>query len=231
MSDSELGSKLKLLKGFNEFRTDHYDDGVHSEEMRQLIDKQNPKTLIISCSDSRVSPEIIFGADVGDIFGEQQVAALVMPYDKETVAQNSVAASVEYGIEHLGVEEVIVMGHTKCGGIQALVNTVESCDDLRETPLSDAQEWVLNAKNVVLDAKASVIVNDDLVKTIEEHSIIWSLNNLKNYPSIKAGLEDGSVVARAWQFDLESGHVREYDEATGGFDAIDGQARDQALEV
>ncbi len=222
MRDDQLGTKSKLLQGLGTFCKAHYEpDGCNHEKMRALIQSQSPKTLVISCSDSRVSPEIIFGVEVGELFGEQQVAALVLPYDAENAGKNSVAASVEYGIEHLGVEEVIVMGHTKCGGVRALLATVDSGTDASDLALSDAQKWVLNAKDAVLNAKNADVSKRALIDIVEEYSIIWSLNNLKEYPSVKAGLQNGTIIVRGWQFDLQSGYIREYNEDAGGFEAVD----------
>lgn len=222
MRDDQIGTKSKLLQGLGAFCKTHYEQGGRNyEKMRALIQSQSPKTLVISCSDSRVSPEIIFGVEVGELFGEQQVAALVLPYDAENAGKNSVAASVEYGIEHLGVEEVIVMGHTKCGGVRALLATADSGAEASDPALSDAQKWVLNARDAVLDAKNAGVSERALIDVVEEYSIIWSVNNLKEYPSVKAGLQNGRVVVRGWQFDLQNGCIREYNKDTGGFEAVD----------
>lgn len=91
-------------------------DGQSMADVKRLAAGQTPHTVIVSCSDSRVPPEILFDQKLGEIF--------VVRTAGETLDPTSIA-SVEYAVEHLGARSILVMGHSKCGAIKAACGTLD----------------------------------------------------------------------------------------------------------
>lgn len=118
MPAKEALEKLKLgNKHFVESRMSHPDETI---ERRQELEKgQHPFVAILSCSDSRVPPEIIFDQGLGDIFEIRNAGNVV---DKHVIG------SIEYAIVHAGVKLVVVMGHEDCGAVRATLGHVKESE-------------------------------------------------------------------------------------------------------
>ena len=104
----------KLIAGFRHFQGNYFHGD--NELFSQLKNGQQPKTLVISCSDSRVDPSLLTGAEPGDLFVIRNVANLVPPYEPDA-RYHGVSAALEYAVCQLQVEHIIVLGHSQCGGI------------------------------------------------------------------------------------------------------------------
>ena len=200
----------KLLEGFKRFREEHYHGGDDAL-MRQLAKKgQNPHYFIISCMDSRSLPGIIFDADPGTFFPFTPMGAIVRPYKQGT----ALAAGLEFALEIMNVKEVIVLGHTGCGAIQALV---ENTDNKEIGSFVDvAQEGLARAK----DLCGETCSHEKLLRLTEQQIVLLSTANLKGYPSIKKGLAAGTIKVRSWLFDMDLGNLSEHDPEDDRFVAI-----------
>ena len=110
----------RLIDGYKTFYDEYF---VKNKDVYEKLvkDGQAPKTLVISCSDSRVDPSIIFNTEPGDIFVIRNVANIVPPYEDERVGYHSTSAAIEYAVLHLKVENIFVFGHSHCGGLKTLV--------------------------------------------------------------------------------------------------------------
>ena len=109
----------KFIDGFRNFRRFYFD--AENDYYTSLNKGQHPKAIVIACSDSRADPALLMGCDPGDIFVVRNVANLV-PHADDALRRDAVLAVLEYGVHHLKVEHIIVLGHSGCGGIQALLN-------------------------------------------------------------------------------------------------------------
>ena len=109
----------KFIDGFRNFRRFYFD--AENDYYTSLNKGQHPKAIVIACSDSRADPALLMGCDPGDIFVVRNVANLV-PHADDALRRDAVLAVLEYGVHHLKVEHIIVLGHSGCGGIQALMN-------------------------------------------------------------------------------------------------------------
>ena len=111
----------KLLDRYQQFYDEYF---VHSPELYRKLsaEGQAPKTLVIACSDSRVDPSIIFKSEPGELFVIRNVASLVPPFECDFVHCHGTSAAIEYAVRHLGVENIVVLGHSHCGGIKTLVD-------------------------------------------------------------------------------------------------------------
>ena len=213
MSKKEI---LRLMVGFRKFR-DKYFANEHPLYQRLTSGQgQNPKTLIIGCSDSRVDPAIITSASPGELFIVRNVANLVPPYEKGG-GFHGVSAAIEFAVVNLKVDNIIILGHRQCGGIRALM-----LDHLKE-PNGFVDQWVSIAK----DAKKRVLDKhfgeneESLCRHGELESIITSLQNLKTFPFVETAIRDRDLSVMGIYFDLEQGQLLEYDDKDGSFKSLD----------
>ncbi|MDY0029923.1 MAG: carbonic anhydrase [Pseudobdellovibrionaceae bacterium] len=189
----------KLIAGFREFKKETYENG--SGLMPRLVkDGQSPDYFIISCIDSRSNPGTIFRPDPGTFFAHKAMGAIVRPYKKGT----ALAAALQFALIHNKVRELIILGHTGCGAIKALIERIN--DDEITSFIDVAQQGLQHAQNRC----ANVCTHDELTRYAEEEIVLESTRNLKTYPSVVKALETGQVTIRPWLFDMESGELLEY---------------------
>ena len=177
----------KMLHGFRSFR-DTYFSG-DSELFDQLKHGQHPRSLIIACSDSRVDPALITESDPGDLFVIRNVANLVPPYEPDT-RHHGVSAALEYAVNGLQVEHIIIIGHSDCGGIHAL---------MERTPEKPAGEFLDAWLDLAEPAKQAAMVLSNASthtrhRACEEASLVLGLENLLTFPWIKARVDAGKLA-------------------------------------
>jgi len=171
---------------------------------KDLADGQSPKTLILSCSDSRVDPSIITDANPGDIFVIRNVANLVPPCQDSNNTYHGVSAALEFGVKVLKVNHIVVVGHSGCAGIRTLVET-----DSDEKNFDYVNDWVKIAK----EAKAKSLSQDAEPATTccEKEAVLVSLSNLLSFPWIKERVESQDLKLWGWYFSVKDGSLSEYD--------------------
>lgn len=115
----------KLIEGYRRFRADVWP--AERERYRGLAEKgQRPETMVIACSDSRVDPQTVFGCGPGELFVVRNVAALVPPYSPDG-GYHGTSAALEFAVRVLQVKRLVVLGHARCGGVQAMVQGGTGC--------------------------------------------------------------------------------------------------------
>lgn len=200
----------KLIDGYRKFRrtTFRRDQGKY----RRLAEKgQSPKVLVIGCSDSRVSPSVVFGAKPGDIFVARNIANIVPPHDPDG-RPRSIGAVVEYAVKVLEVTDIVVKGHARCGGVAALVS------DGHGLPETDyLKPWV----EVAAPARKLFPRNFDSLdreaqRLAAELAVIQnSVMNLSGFPWVRERLEGGKLRIHGWHFDFESGVLLMHEAESG----------------
>jgi len=178
-----------------------------------LEQTQDPHTLFIACSDSRVSPDMLLDSDPGEVFTIRNIANTIPAYE---VSQNDITtvSSIEYAIEVLGVEEVIICGHSNCGGCAAALQGPKKLDQLPYTqhylkPLECVKEKI-EAKQTDMDERSKA-------RLMEKMNVIEQVEHLKSYPQIQERLKRGELEIEGWYYDIKSGSVSVYDESSGSF--------------
>lgn len=201
-----------FLSGFQRFR-EKYVDG-ESSLFTRLRQGQSPRTLVISCCDSRVDPAILTGADPGEIFVVRNVANLVPPY-RNGAEMPGIRADIEFAIKGLNVEQIIILGHRSCGGIQALMNG----EGISEHHFEFIGTWVgiaRPARERVLrelpDAAPQV-----QARACEQYAIELSLSNLLTFPWIRERVDAGTLTLHGWYFDIDSGDLLGYSSQSNSF--------------
>ncbi len=201
-----------LLKGFKEFCADAYDS--ESDIMGRLVEEgQHPEYFIISCIDSRSNPGTIFRPAPGTFIAYKAMGAIVRPYQQGT----ALAAALQFALHHINVRKIILLGHTRCGAINALVDKVDD---------PDIAGFIDVAQTALTRAKARCGPNperEELLHRIEEQLVILSVENLETYPSVAPLLKSGELEIVPWLFELETGTLKEFDGEAKIFTPIPGQ--------
>lgn len=195
-----------LVKGYQRFRTKYF-FGNNRAYANLVRFGQQPKVLIVACSDSRVDPAIVFNCSPGDLFVVRNVANLVPPYEEDN-AYHGTSAALEFGITGLGIKDVIILGHTQCGGITSLF---ERHGGTRRGFTAKWMEMAEPAYETVRREHSHATL-DESITLCCQHALINSLANLKTFPWIKDRLAEEELALHAWYFDLKTGLIHRYDE-------------------
>ena len=196
-----------FLDGYNAFRQKYFNK--NNQFYKRLVKYgQNPKMLVIACSDSRVDPAIIMNCEPGDLFVIRNVANLVPPYENDT-GHHGTSAALEFGICHLNIKNILVLGHTLCGGISHMIEN--RCKiDAEENFLSKWMDIVVHAcKSIIQD---NIHLDKELqIKECGKHALINSFENLLTFPWIAEKFEKKELKINLWQFDLNTGQIEALD--------------------
>ncbi|MEJ6080252.1 carbonic anhydrase [Vibrio sp. 1-Bac 57] len=202
----------KLIAGYQRFREGYYQE--NQAQLFKLADEgQSPKIAIVSCSDSRVDPTIILDCEPGDLFVIRNVANLVPPCE-DTDNFHGTSAALEFAVTGLEVESIIVLGHTQCGGIKALMDSAG-----KKVDKSFISKWMLQLEHVRDDIIADTELKDQASRysCCEQKGVQQSLDNLMTFPWIKKRVESGDLKLHGWRYDLYSSELCALDEKSGEF--------------
>lgn len=182
---------------------------------------QSPKSLMISCADSRVVPEQIMQADPGDLFVCRNAGNIVPPF---ATMNGGVSSTVEYAVEALKVSDIIVCGHSDCGAMKALMNP----EMLENMP--NVAAWLRHSHSAkcVVERSYPEKHNGDRVRQASLENVIVQLAHLRTHPSVAAAIARGDLALHGWFFDIAAGEVLALDGQTNRFSPI---RADQPLPV
>jgi carbonic anhydrase len=184
----------KIIQGYQTFRQKYVlgDDAV----MHYLAHHgQQPEIMIVACCDSRVDPALIMQCDPGDLFVVRNVANIIPPYEKDE-AHHGTSAALEFGIRVLKVKNLIILGHSQCGGIQALLN---------QTALNE-NDFITNWVSLVKTNKNHHEHPDDFAKK----ALLDSYQNCMTFPWIKQKVQESELNIHLWFFDIKEGEIFTY---------------------
>ncbi len=196
----------KLIRGLDEFRKTYVHD--HQELLEQLSHGQKPRVLFITCSDSRVAPNLITNTDVGELFVIRNAGNIVPPFG---AANGGEGGTIEYAITALGIEQVIICGHSHCGAMKGLLKLNKLQADM---PL--VYDWLKHAEStrrLVLDNYPHQS-GEELIETLVAENVLIQIENLKTYPMIRAKIHQGKLHIYGWIYEIETGEVLAYDAKT-----------------
>lgn len=203
----------RLLRGYASFRYGRFQS--EQERYRRLAETgQDPGVLVVACCDSRAAPELIFDASPGEIFVVRNVANLVPPYAPDG-EYHGTSAALEFAVMGLKVQDIVVMGHGRCGGIKAALADAS-------VPLSPGDfigKWISLLEKPVAECLCGDA--DDRQQRLEHLSIVHSLANLRTFPCIQALEAAGRIRLHGAWFDIAVGELHVYDEETAGWTRLD----------
>ncbi|CAA7037746.1 unnamed protein product [Microthlaspi erraticum] len=191
-NDNDVFDDMK--QRFLSFKKLKYMDNL--EHYKSLADAQAPKFLVIACADSRVCPSAVLGFQPGEAFTVRNIANLVPSYES---GPTETKAALEFSVNFLKVENILVVGHSRCGGIQALMSMGDEVDSR-----SFIQNWVVVGKKAKESTKAvaSNLHFDHQCQHCEKASINHSLEKLLGYPWIEERVREGSLSLHGGYYDF-----------------------------
>jgi carbonic anhydrase len=209
-NDQHKAGLIGLLQGVSEFSQHVFPD--NEALFSSLAKGQAPHTLFITCADSRVVPEMITQTQPGELFVCRNIGNIVPGYGEML---GGVSAVVEYAVMALGIQFIVVCGHTDCGAMKGL------CDGTASLNMPTVEAWLRNA-----EAARSVVMTRhmdraDAVQALVEENIKLQLTHLRTHPSVAARMAEGRLELQGWIYDIEHGQVRIYHEAEGRFQSLD----------
>ncbi len=191
-----------LIDGYKSFMASRY--APEQARYKDLADRgQSPTTMIIACCDSRAAPETIFDAGPGELFVLRNVANLVPTFQPDG-GQHGTSAGIEFAVKGIGVKNIVVMGHGRCGGIRAAL-------DPEMGPLAEGDfigKWMSMLKPVsAAVSKYELLTSNERQTMLERFSIRHSINNLRSFPYVRQLEEEGKLGLHGAWFDISTGEL------------------------
>jgi carbonic anhydrase len=177
---------------------------------RKLAKSQSPRVLFITCADSRIVPSLITQTRPGDLFIERNPGNIVPVYDRHTSGES---ASVEYAVEVLGVEHVVVCGHSDCGAVKGILHP----EKLAAVPA--VKRWLVygNRSRQMLMRRARGLSEERRLELLTQLNVIVQIEHLKTHPSVARRLRQGKLELHGWVYRIHDGEILQLHHRTGDF--------------
>jgi len=198
----------KLIEGLHHFQQSVF--GSQQELFQRLSRGQAPETLFITCSDSRINPNLLTQTEPGELFILRNAGNLVPPYGAQSSGE---AATIEFAIQGLSVKDVIICGHSHCGAMDGLLNPPDPAD------FPALSRWLQNAE-VTRRIVREVYQNrpgTDLLNIAIQENVLAQMENLRTHPSVASRLAQGKIRLHGWVYKIETGEIFSYDPQAGQF--------------
>ncbi|MEZ6054959.1 MAG: carbonic anhydrase [Planctomycetaceae bacterium] len=198
----------KIIRGIHEFQENYF--AGQQELFERLAAGQNPETLFITCSDSRINPNLLTQTEPGELFILRNAGNIVPPWG---AANGGEGATIEYAVRVLEVKNLVVCGHTHCGAMSGLLNP----DSVAKLPA--VKRWLEHADatlSIVRDKYGDEAGEELLTDTVKEN-VLCQIDNLRTHPSVAAGLANGSLKVHGWVYQFETGDVFAFQPTEGRF--------------
>ncbi len=199
-----IDGNKQFIKKYFESKSDLFSDLVQHG--------QRPKIMIVACSDSRVDPALVLNCQPGELFVIRNIANLIPPCEDNDTSYHGTSAALEFGTCFLEVEHIIILGHTQCGGIQALLQSANTV--VEKKPHSFIGKWMELARpaydKVMMEHRETSL--EQQITFCEQYALINSLNNLHTFSWVQERVNHGTLSLHAWYFDLATGALHRYDQ-------------------
>jgi carbonic anhydrase len=210
---AEIAPVQRLHAGIHHFQANYF--ASNRALFEQLAEAgQRPETLFITCSDSRVVPELITNAAPGELFIVRNVGNIVP--DTHHGVVGGVSAAIEYAVEMLQVQTVIVCGHMGCGALDAMLHP----ESVAHLPL--VKRWLAEASHLPLlvEERYGHLDREARMKAAVQENVLLQLENLRSFDFVARRLDAGTLTMNGWVFDIFSGRVFDYDPVQEQFLAL-----------
>lgn len=201
----------KIIQGYKTFKK-KYADGNKSIMKYLSINGQQPETMVIACCDSRADPALILQCDPGDLFVVRNVANIVPPYEKDTM-HHGTSAALEFGICYLKVKNLILLGHSQCGGIQALFSN----DSLPQNDFITNWVSLINIPTCIGEKETNF---DNYAKLVLQKSY----KNCMTFPWINDKVISKDLTIHLWFFDIKTGQIFTYSPTHNQYQPLDAKS-------
>ena len=198
----------KLIEGIHHFQSSLFRS--QRELFERLANGQHPDALFITCSDSRINPNLITQTDPGDLFIIRNAGNIVPAHG---AANGGEGATIEFAVAGLGIKDIIVCGHSHCGAMNGLLHP----ESLKDLPAMTA--WLSHAEATrrIIHDKYAERTGEALLTTTVEENVLVQMENLRTHPVVAAGLSKGKLKLHGWVYKIETGQVFAYDPERGQF--------------
>lgn len=197
----------RLFEGIREFKANEFIP--RQQFFEELGQKQNPHTLFIGCSDSRVVPSLITQTFPGELFVVRNIANLIPYYKRHSDTYLSTTAAIEFAVNQMNVSNIVVCGHSNCGGCAALYQDKE----LKNLP--HTKKWMELAhpvKKIVEEKMAKDKISPDQRSLYTEQiNVVEQMNHLLKYSYIKKRIKEGKLIVMGWYYHIDKGEIYNYD--------------------
>lgn len=194
----------KILSGYKKFREKYVRGDDHI--MHSLAKHgQRPQVMVLACCDSRVDPAVVLQCDPGDLFVVRNVANLVPPYEPDN-RHHGTSAALEYGVRFLKVKHLILLGHSQCGGIQAMLEGTQGVQT------DFLENWV---------DTASGASGCGSVDKAAKYSLDISYDNCMKFPWMREAVDSGSLCIHRWFFEIKDGTICTHDSNEEAYHPLD----------
>jgi carbonic anhydrase len=200
------------VAGIHHFQANYFRSNRRLFE--RLAEGQRPETLFITCCDSRVVPNLITNAAPGELFIVRNVGNIVPALERGVIG--GVAAAIEYAVEVLEVDNVIVCGHTNCGAIDAILHPE------RSQHLPFVSRWLAESSRIpkLIEERYGHLTGEDRMTAAVEENVLVQLENLRSFEFVARRLEAGKLTMSGWVFKIATGEIFDYDPISGQFLAL-----------
>ncbi len=201
----------KLMRGVREFQDNYVP--THRSFLAQLAKGQSPNILFITCSDSRIDPELITQADLGELFVIRNAGNLVPPYGSTNGGEG---ATIEYALKSLSVTNIIVCGHSSCGAMKGLLQ-IGSLEE--KMPL--VYNWLKHteATRQLVEDHYPHLEKQEKLEMLVAENVLTQLENLRTYPAVRSQLHHGTLTLHGWIYRIDTGEIMAYDPTRHSFGA------------
>lgn len=192
----------KLIRGIHGFQDNVF--GTQRELFERLATGQQPETLFITCSDSRINPSLITQTDPGELFILRNAGNIVPPFG---TVQSGEAATIEFAVTGLGVRNIIVCGHTHCGAMKGLL----APQQVEQMPSVKAWLQYAQATRQIIQEKYAEVSGESLLNDAIKENVLVQLDNLRTHPAVAGAVATGRVKLHGWVYRIETGDIFAFD--------------------
>ncbi|HEY2410992.1 MAG TPA: carbonic anhydrase [Pirellulaceae bacterium] len=198
----------QLVAGIHRFKRDVF--RPRAQFFQELAQGQEPQTLFVTCSDSRIDPNLITHTSPGDLFVLRNAGNLIPAYGATSGGE---VATIEFAIMALEVRDIVVCGHSHCGAMKGVLNPAS----LAEMPA--VADWLKNAEATrrIMKAKYSQLSGEALLAAAIEENVLMQIENLQTHPAVAVALAEGKLKLHAWVYEIETGEVFAFEDEAEQF--------------
>ena len=197
----------KIIKGYLQFKESGFEE--RKDLFAKLSNSQSPEVLFITCSDSRIDPNLITQTEPGDLFVIRNAGNIVPPH---TVESDGIVASIEFAVVALGVKHIVVCGHSNCGAMKGALNTSGL------TTLPKVRGWLNYCSEAValVESRENDLMSDKL-NSVTQENVLLQIRRLEQYPEISKRLAGGDIEIHGWVYEIGDGAIKYFDKEKQAF--------------
>jgi carbonic anhydrase len=201
----------KVVSGIVQFQKEDFE--ARRALFAELANGQSPEVLLVTCADSRIDPNLVTQTEPGDLFICRNAGNIVPPHTRHA---GGVTASIEYAVAVLGVQDIVICGHTDCGAMKGAMNLDAVAD------LPHVRDWLDHSRAAVetVDGDDTADAGERLLR-VTEQNVLLQLAHLRTHPAVASRLANGKIGLHGWVYHIETGDVTCYDEQCGEFTSLE----------